>query len=317
MRLVKPTGEAERATQTTLDTIEITPKMAASWKAPPFQREFRMNPRVMLVAEEIAATGVIPGVITLGVLDSQIYIVDGQHRLNAFQHADIVLAYADVRTHFFKTMAAMSKEYVLLNSALNRMRPDDILKGEEEGNVHLQKIRKLCPYVGYDAVRRGGNTPVLSMSTVLRCWNGSRPDVPTNGGVGAAMVAAELDTTDTTVLCEFLALAFTAWRRDPEYWPLWGSLNLVLCMWLYRRVVIGAAGTGLSRSKKLDVDQFRRGLTALSADKGYIEYLVGRRLCERDRVPAYNRMKAIFAQRYAEDTKQKLLLPQPAWAHSR
>ena len=98
---------------------------------------------------------VIPGTITLGVLDGQVYVVDGQHRIHAFLMTDLPVAYADVRTHYFKTMGDMAKEFVQLNSQLVRMRPDDILKGLEQSNKHMQELRRKCPYVGYDAIRRG------------------------------------------------------------------------------------------------------------------------------------------------------------------
>jgi hypothetical protein len=317
MRLVKLTGEAERATQTTVDTIEITKKLAASWKSPPFQRELRPTPKVVGLAESIQKHGVMPGVLTLGVLDGDVFIVDGQHRLHAFLLADVLVCYADVRTHYFTTMGQMADEFVQLNSSLVRLRPDDILKGMEQSNVQLQKIRCKCPYVGYDRVRSGSsNAPVLSMSTMLRVWDGSRSDVPSMGGAGAATIAAQLEDRGVAALCAFLQLCFTAWRRDPEYTTLWGSLNLVLCAWLYRRVVIGNPGKGQSRSNKLTDDQFRKSLLSLSAADDYIEYLVGRRISDRDRAPSYNRMKAIFARRYWDEHKQKLLLPSPPWAHA-
>lgn len=318
MHLVtKLTGEAERATQTTLDTIEISKKEATSWKSPAFQREFKVVPKVVQLSEEITHTGVLPGVLTLGVLDGVVYVVDGQHRLGAFLMTDLLSVYADVRTHHFRTMAEMAEEYVRLNQQLVRLRPDDILKGLEQSNAHLREIRAKCPYVGYDSVRRGGAaSPVLSMSTVLRVWSGSRPEVPSLGGLGAVSVAGTLDDPDTAQLITCLALCFEAWRRDPEYRTLWGSLNLILCFWLYRRVVVGDAGKGTSRATKLSAEQFRACLQALSASAEYVEYLVGRRISDRDRAPAYNRMKTIFAGRYMKDRGTKLMLPSPPWAHS-
>jgi hypothetical protein len=317
IRLVtKLTGEAERATQTTLDTIEINKKMAASWKSPPFQRELRMVPKVVTLGEEIRVTGVIPGVLTLGVLDEEVYVVDGQHRLGAFLATDLISVYADVRTHHFRTMGAMANEYVLLNSQLVRLRPDDILKGLEQSNVHLREIRTKCPFVGYDSIRRNGkNSPVLSMSTVLRVWWASAREVPSFGGTGAVMVAGLLDNEETAKLLQFLNICFNAWRRDSEYRTLWGSLNLILCAWLYRRVLVDAPGNSLSRSTRLTLEQFRASLQALSAESEYMEYLVGRRVSDHDRAPAYNRIKGIFARRYMADTKQRLLLPGPTWAH--
>lgn len=315
MRLIKPSGEAERATQTTLDTIEITRKLVTTWKSPPFQRDVRVNAGVQALVNELQRDNVLPGTITLGVLDGDVYIVDGQHRLHAFLMADLPVAYADVRTHYFKTMGDMADEFVQLNSQLVKLRPDDILKGLEQSNKHLQELRRKCPYVGYDAIRRGPTTPVVSMGALLRVWYGSRPDVPQSKD-SSTTCARMLDEQETREMIQFLQLCFSAWRREKEYQKLWGSLNLCLCAWLYRRVVLGPAGKGVSRSTKLTPEQFTRGLLALSADSGYVDYLVGRNLGDKDRAPAYNRLKTIFAKRYLEDTGQKLLLPLPTWAHS-
>lgn len=319
MKLVKPSGEAERATQTTVDTLEVTRKLAASWKSPPFQRDVRMNDRVMELVKDVQESGVLPGVLTLGVLDGEVYIVDGQHRLSAFLSTDLPACYADVRTHYFRTMAAMANEFVRLNSSLVKLRPDDILKGLEQSNPHLQRIRKKCPFVGYDMVRRSEKSSILSMSVLVRTWMGTRADVPT-GNAGSAQDCADmLDERETASLVEFLTLCFSAWQRDMEYARLWGSLNLALCAWLYRRVVEGQGGTGKgqSRSTCLTPEEFRRGMMALSASSEYLDYLAGRRLSDRDRAPAYNRIKAILAKRYRDEGRAKLLLPQPSWAHAK
>lgn len=189
------------------------------------------------------------------------------------------------------------------------------MKGMEQSNIHVQRIHKKCPYVGYDSVRRGANAPVLSMSTILRVWAGSRPEVPTSATGSAASCVDRLDEAEASDLIEFLTLCYSSWRRDAEYTVLWGSLNLVLCAWLYRRVVVGSAGKGTSRATKMSADAFRRGLLSLSAKPDYMEYLVGRRVSDRDRAPAYNRLKTIFAARHITDTSQRLLLPSPSWAH--
>lgn len=316
MRLIKPQGDAEKATQTTLDTIEITRKLVATWKAPPFQRDVRINTGVLALVAELQRDNVVPGTITLGVLDGDVYIVDGQHRLHAFMMADLAIAYADVRTHYFKTMAAMADEFVKLNSQLVRLRPDDILKGLEQSNKHLQDIRRKCPYVGYDAIRRGPSSPVVSMGALLRVWFGSRPEVPSTGGHSATACAGQLDDRETGELTRFLQICFQAWRREKEYQKLWSALNLCLCAWLYRRVVLGPAGKGTSRATKMTEQEFIRGMLALSADANYVDYLVGRNLGDKDRAPAYNRMKSILAKRYADDHGgTKLMLPQPTWSH--
>jgi len=314
MKLIKPHGDAERATQTTLDTIELTRKLVSVWKSPPFQRDVRVNAKVSGLVDEIKQSGVLPGIVTLGVLEGVIYIVDGQHRLHAFLLSELVVAYVDVRTHYFKTMGQMADEFVKLNSSLVRLRPDDILKGLEQSNEHLQRIRRKCPYVGYDSVRRGTHAPVVSMSMVVRAWFGSRTEVPALAFSSTAAVE-QLDETETGHLIDFLGLCFESWHRDPEYGKLWGALNVTLCAWLYRRVVIGAPGKGQSRSMKVTPEEFRRGLLALSAANEYLEYLVGRRISDKDRSPAYNRLKLILQRRYQADKNIRLLLPSPAWAH--
>jgi hypothetical protein len=40
------------------------------------------------------------------------------------------------------------------------------------------------------------------------------------------------------MMCDFMACALTAFSRDPEYARMWGALNLAICAWLYRRMVI-------------------------------------------------------------------------------
>ena len=315
LKFAKPSGDAERATQTTLDTIELTPQMVAAIKIPPFQREVRINQKVSRLTEDIRRTGVFPGILTLGILDGATYIVDGQHRLNAFLAAGIPVGYADVRMHYFNSMAEMANEFVQLNSQLVRLRPDDILKGLEQSNVFLQRIRRRCDYVGYSALRRGARAPVLSMSTLLRVWAGTRGDIPVMWTT-AVMVADQLDDSETDMLVEFLGVCYDAWHRDVEYTRLWGALNLSLCGWLWRHVVRAEIAKSKTRSDRLTLDQFKRGMMALSASQDYLEWLVSRTHAEVNRAPAYNRIKTILAARYMQDQKSKLRLPQPSWAKS-
>lgn len=315
LKFGKPTGDAERATQTTLDTIEVTPQLVGAIKCPPFQREVRINQKVVRLTEEVRRTGVLPGILTLGVLDGATYIVDGQHRLNAFLQAGIPVGYADVRMHYFNSMGEMANEFVQLNSQLVRLRPDDILKGLEQSNIYLQRIRRRCPYIGYSALRRGANAPVLSMATMLRMWAGTRTDAPVMWA-SAVMVADQLDDAETDMAIEFLTVCYEAWRRDVEYSRLWGALNLSLCGWLWRHVVRAEMAKSKARSDRLTLDQFKRGMMALSAAQDYLEWLVGRSHAEINRAPGYNRVKTILAARYMQDQKSKLRLPSPSWAKS-
>jgi hypothetical protein len=314
MKLVKPSSVSEKQTGTTVDTIEFTPAEVKKWKLPPFQRERKFNAKVAAVAVEITKDrGVLPGVLTLGVYNGDTYIVDGQHRLAAFESSGCDTGYADVRTMFATSMAELADEYVRLNSSLVRLRPDDILRGLETSTPALATVRKKCPFVGYDMIRRSDKAPVLSMGTLIRCWMGSRNEVPSTSAPTMEIVA--MFTEDEAATCiDFVTLCFEAWGRDVEYARLWSALNLSLCAWLYRRVHLQQNVQALSRAARLTKDEFRKGLMAVSAAPGYTDWLVGRNSSERDRSPAYARVRAAFVQRINHETGKKIQMPQPAWS---
>lgn len=248
MKIVKPSTPSEKLTRTTNDTLELVEKLVSSWKIPPFQRELKINGKVLAVAEEIRSSGgVLPGILTLGVLDGVVYIVDGQHRIAAWRQAAMPYGYADVRTHFFESMGEMAKEFVRLNSSLVKLRPDDIMRGMEPSTSSLQRLRRKCPFIGYDMIRRGEKSPVLSMSAFVRMWAAAKQDVPSAGGSLEAL--AGFDDGETTHAVDFATVCYEAWSRDTEYARLWSMLNMTLCAWLYRRSVLGERQTANSRAR--------------------------------------------------------------------
>ncbi len=304
---------APKSVRSQMDTVLITPDVVAQWKVPPFQRPLRVNDKVRALSEELKHNGgVMPGVITLGRIGGTTYIVDGQHRREAFILATLPEAYADVRLCDFDSLADMGEEFVKLNQAIVRMRPDDILRGLEGVIPGLSALRKACPYVSYDQVRRGDHrSPVVSMSAVLRCWSCSRMEVPASSSSSAVALARDMPEEEWRQLTKFLDLAHGSWGRDPEYYRLWGTLNMTICMWLYRRTVIG---TYSGKSVRLTTQQFSRCLMALSASEEYLSWLVGRNLSERDRSPCYGRVRSVLAKRLAEEEPGKqLYFPSPAW----
>lgn len=317
---IKGSREAPKSQRSTMETLIISVEQVNRWKVPPFQRPVRVNGKVAAIAEEMRRSGCeITGIITLGRIAkaADLYVVDGQHRLEAFRISDLPEIIADVRIVQFDTMAEMADEFVRLNSALVRMRPDDILRGLEPTSLALRTVRRECIFVGYDNVRRGGTSgPVLSMNSVLRCWHGSSNETPigTFGGSSIAKVASEMDAESVEHLVRFLLTAHAAWGRDPEYYRLWGNLNLALCMWLWRRLVLDT-NRGLKRAIVLNIGQFKQCLMSLSADHGYLDWLAGRSLNDRDRSPAYQRIKDAFVRRLSQEVRdgKKPLLPAPAW----
>lgn len=311
--------EAPKSEQSRMDTLIITPAMVNTWKIPPFQRPLRVNNKVQMVTEHIKKNEVIEGVLTLGKLkgDSALYVVDGQHRTEAFKLSELNEAIADVRVVPFESMAEMAEEFVRLNSSLVKMRPDDILRGLESSTPALQAILRSCEFVGYDQIRRGKSNPILSMSALLRCWSAASYETPasSSSGLSAAALAQSLDQISVQNLIAFLATAHSAWGRDPEYHRLWGNLNLSLCMWLWNRLVIDRDRFGNKRYAVLTIPDFKKCLMSVSAEADYVAWLVGRQLGDRDRSPCYTRLKSIFSRRLADGAKgKKPALPSPAWA---
>jgi hypothetical protein len=305
-----PSTPAQKATRTVLDTIVLNPDTAKAWLSPPFQRPLKINAKVSELANEIKVSEVIPGILTLGVLNGETYLLDGQHRREAFFLSEVKEAFVDIRKHIFESLGEMGDEFVKLNSSLVRLKPDDILRGLEPSLDCLAFIRKKCPYVGYDMIRRGPKSPVVSMSALLRCWFGSASDVPATGGLSAAKLTEELSMDDTIILTDFLHHAHKAWGVDQEYYKMWGALNLTIIMWLFRRTVITQYST---RTPKLTKEQFMKCMMALTADATYNDWLSGRQLREKDRSPAYNKIKSIFVKRLEEELGKKVSFPQPSW----
>jgi hypothetical protein len=312
--VLKFTGP-QRKTMSHVETLGPSKEELLSWKVPPFQRPLRVNDKVRRVADVIKTDGgVIPGIITLGVLRNDkktTWLLDGQHRREGAVLSGLSQFYVDVRICEFDMMAEMGQEFVDLNSHLVTMRPDDVLRGLEASSPALSKIRRECPFVGYDQIRRGPANPMLSMSAALRCWNASAQEVPAPTGGGAARIAGDLTMEEADGLIVFLLLCDRAWARDPEFAVLWKNLNLALTMWLYRRTVVTAHS---AKTARLSKDLFVKCMMALSANPDYLDYMVGRNLTERDRSPTYDRLKRIFARRIEQETGKKPMLPAPPWA---
>ncbi len=318
---VAPARRIPKAAISLMETALFTRDQTAAWVVPPFQRPLRVNEKVRALAEDLKANGgFIDGVLTLGKLknDRATYIVDGQHRIEAFKISELPEAIADVRTMTFDTMADMADQFVLLQSSLVKMRPDDVLRGLEASTRSLQIIRHTCDFVGYDNIRRGASSPVVGMSQVLRAWAGSAFETPLahRSGTTSGQHAKEIDDAEVANLCKFLHVAHAAWGHDHAYSRLWTALNLGLCMWLYRRVVLDHDRSGNKRSTILNTDQFKKCLMSISSEGDYIDWLANRSMTDHHRAPCYRRLRSIFIGRLKTDGVESPKFPQPAWAAS-
>ena len=311
LQLVAPTRGPQKQTQTRVDTILVTPEIIKSWIIPPFQRPLRVNAKVLELSETLKADdGVFPGILTIGAIAGKTFLVDGQHRVEAFKISELTEGYTDVRYRHYESMAEMAEDFVRLNSQLVRMRPDDILRGLEGTSESLKLIRLQCPFVGYDNIRRGSRAPVISMSMVLRSWFGAGKPTPAVGGISASDMARAVTLDDAAPMIEFLQLAERAWGRDVEYHRLWSILNVCICMWIYRNTVLRAWS---SKSPKLSKDIFRKCMLSLSASPEYTEWLTGRNLNDRDRSPCYKKIKGAFVRTLEREFNRKVSFPSPEW----
>jgi hypothetical protein len=305
-----------------MDTVELTPGGIRRWKKPPFQRELRITPKVLALRDEILSNGgILPGVITLGKMGSDTYLVDGQHRTEAFLLTEMPVGYVDARICFFEDMGEMGEEFVKLNSALVRMKNDDIVRGLEGVNPLISAIRKKCPFVGYDRIRQGNNSrTLLAMAVILKTWFGSAGATPTPGPSSIDAIKL-LDDEQVKLLTSFLADCNSAWGNDQSNYRLWGTLNMSILMWLWRRIAkprtkIEMTQRGLERMTYLEGEQWAKCLMALSADVTYSAWLVGRAIRDRDRSPCYSRIRSIMTKRLTLEGVKLIRFPQAEWTKS-
>lgn len=291
-----------------------------SWQRPRFQRPLRVNRKVFELAEELKHNGgILPGILTLGQIpgDAAIYVVDGFHRIEGGKISGLPEFIGDVCLKEYESMSAMAEDYVRLNSSLVRMRPDDLLRGLEENSEGLHKLREHCDFVGYDQIRRGDSHIVVGMSALLRCWFGSSTETPgQNVGGSSATVADRLDELELQNLIAFLNIAYTAWRNDPENHRLWGNLNLTMCMWLFRQLVLNPRQSKNRRHVQLNVHEFKNCLLGVSANKEYVDYLLGRHMNERDRSSCFRQLRMLFLRRLNADGvsgRKSVVFIKPNW----
>jgi hypothetical protein len=243
--------------------------------------------------------------------DQTIYLVDGQQRRVSCSLSGLPEFIGDFSMKTYETMLEMAKAYEKFNEHLAMHKPDDKLKAREMWNDNLRQLRIDCPFIGYSNVRRTEDerSPALSMSVALKSWFGSGLATPGQQAQAIPLVD-QLDENQRHRMTVFLITAHTAWGNDRAYGRLWSSLNLILCMYLYRTLVLDPG----SRRVPLPIEMFRKCLMSVSANSTYIDWLEGRRISDRDRSPCYKRLKSIFAERLSKEYGGKpVRLPQPTW----
>jgi hypothetical protein len=319
---IRGAKDAPKADRSKMETLLLTPAILESWVLPPFQAPLRLNPKVHQIGDALrneVGTPVISGVISLGILkgSTALYLLDGQHRRAAALESGRSEFLADVRIKQYDTMEEMAEEYLILNSPISKKTPDDQLRALAESCKPLQFITKQCPYIGYRYIRANPDSPLVGMAAVLRRWHGSGNETPSVGGSSAIHMALELTMEDAEQVVRFMQVVYAAWGKDIEYRSLWQALNMTMCMWMWRVLVLDRDRTGSRRYAVLTVDQYRHCLMAVSADAEYVAWLAGRTMAERDRAPCYRRLRGSFLSRLQTEAHVgKLKMPQPTWMNN-
>jgi len=311
-----------KMTRTRVEPAVITEELIKSWKLPGIQRNVIVNAKFLQMVEKIKKdSGVIPGMIVLGEFNGEIYLVDAQHRLEAFLATGLKEGYAHLRIKQFDTLEELSAEYVGTNSTIRAFRPDDIMRGLEPQSPPLQAIRRRCPFVGYGTLRHtNSSNAFLSMSLLLRCWDMSKSESAGTRSSSAAQATAEALTLPDAIQCADAAnVLAAAWGHDPEVSRLWNGLNLTLCFWIYRRSVLATdeeRGTGrhAKRATRLSPELFEKAMMSVSANDHYVDWLVGRNNTDKHRPAAIRKLKLMIAARVELETGTRPLLPNAEWA---
>jgi hypothetical protein len=299
-----------------METVFIHPEKLGDWKRPGrIQRPLKLNEYIFQCAREMQLHAAqdpdeawceVPGIVTLAKFNGETYLLDGQHRLDgALKLAagqvivaggvPVKVALARVRTIHIDSWTEMADEFGRINGQLVRTKPEDVLRAASMGNVNLQAIERACPFIGYDRAGENKKQVLLTMPTAVRTWLGSAGVVPAQGPTVGELTKYLNKPTTLEVIDFYLACDAAGWQNS-VYQRFWGTLNLSINMWLYRRLVLGEHQQRFHGGIKpmiLTRAQFVECMRGLTMDADYHEWLSGRTLRERDRVPCYTRLKEI------------------------
>lgn len=299
----------------------VTQAQAAGWVSPPFQRRLILNRKVKAIATTMRATEEIPGVIVLGVLGGVVYLVDGQHRRQAFKDSGASQGVATVVTFEYADMAEMSSHYRELNSKISFGSPDDTLKAMAFSNDSIKEIKARCPFIGYGTRNRvGANAEnFVSMAAFTNAWNTAGFDALKSSFGSAISFMGSVSTGEAVDIAEAANAMHRAWGVGKEMSSLWKKLNVVCCLWFWRRSVLGWSGSSKANgswkrsNQRVPAKDFERGFMSLSANGTYLDWLVGRSNMGKDSQECARRVKLIILDRIESDTGTRPPLPTSSW----
>lgn len=302
-----------------VEKIIITHEIVEGWKKPPFQRPVAIGRNLGKLAVNLQDDEFLLTTIYLGVLDGVTYIVDGQHRKEAFIASGLRRLVAPVTTRYYPDGTAgltrMCEDFLKINTHVKNPTANDKLRALEPTNPLIGKIREDCPFVGYSGFRRSDSSPIVSMAQAIRALVISAQEAPGSAGRSAVDHAVEMRSSEVNGLKTFLKLAYESWGRDAENKYLWSPMNLTMCLWFFRRMLRSPSSSGslgnTTQAQFLDIFfglmSNRRYRALLQGNKG------GRLHDSNTRNPVCRElMKTIKAQLKKDGTKSPYI-PKPSW----
>lgn len=301
-------------------TAIFTPERLDEWNRPEFQRPLLINQDVQGMARKMMLEAAadkegmcsIPGIILFGRFLGDDYLLDGQHRIfGAFALAcgkralegtteflteggvRPKMALASTETRHYNSLSEMAQAFVNAQKKLVALKADDSLRALEYTNTYLRDLREACPFIGYEKNKNTKDRIMISMSAAIRTWFGSGATPAT--GPECSRAASYLDETETARLISFFIACERAGWVD-SMWPnLWGTLNIGLNMWLWRKLVLGKENKfrGGGDFMALTVQQYAECMKGLKTPE-YAKFLKSRALRFQDRLITYEYIQDLF-----------------------
>lgn len=334
-----PKSEIERDTDCVMLQATVTRQQLENWIEPDFQRRTYKNKNTealtaMFNARLDAGLKVkIPSTISFGRLksgseryngrlysDQELYTTDGLQRRGSALASRANEFSVCIRVEFFEQMNKMSEAFWHLNTNLVTMRPDDKLKAM---SIEIPVVKALMTcrpgLIAFLGGKGGSKGRVMSCAKVLSNWYLSGRETPTNSAPAVTDIATEFPHDEIGPLTRFVMMADDAWEYNYQNNSrLRGQACMVICMWMYRHLVLNPVNPQ-KRHVRLEEKDFFKMLECLNVPK--FATWVGTSM-DKDRHKAFSLIKEHFrvhlneenAKRVKEGLKKLTTnLPDPAW----
>ena len=320
------TTPLEIEAQSRVVKIKLTPEVINSWLIPDWQRHVRTNPKGRQLCEDIKEIPILESMIIVGVIQRRgkyvLYLLDGHHRKEHFLKSGAPYIIIDVKFAYVETMGEMADLYLKCQDQIVKSSPNDNLKGLAVNSKTLNHIIKHCTCVTLDAARSGASNASVTMSTVIQVWYDSNLDPPKRNTLGSPPksitdLAKKLTMRDAETIVAFIKICEEVFGFNNESSALWKHINLVLCLWLYRVMVLKTEWEGCEGYKVtyLDDKRFGIGLSALRHSRFYSSMTNKRLGSAVDRKEAYLNMTRWFLSGFPNNNgRTRVRLPKPTWA---